>query len=508
MATQHNSTHLVGSLLALLARHGKIALALAAVALLLVCGCAYDKEEDYDHGFPQEVDRIITRNCATTGCHTAASAPAAAGLNLESWDELFLGSRGGSPVIPYATAYSYLLYAVNTDSSQGPVLVPTMPIGMPALSAAEYQTLKSWIEAGARNAKGEERFPPRQDRKKWYVANQGCDRVAVVDAESKQIMRYIEVGVNPNLAERPIAIVMAPDQQSWFVVFSLFSPHIEQYSTLTDEKIASISLGHNGWNSMCISPDGNWGIVVGEQMREVAVLDLTTNRLAGPLVTTFQDVHGPIIHPTQPKLYLPQLWRSGMYVMTYDQAGLLSNPVAIDLVQGVDPVQPGNLWPYEIVFAPDGSRYYVACRHSNEVRVFAASNDSLLQVIQVGDFPVDMALSSATGHLLVACQEDTTLVPASAAQRGSVAVIDLQSGQRLRSIYTGLQPGAVDVDPSSNVAVVANRNVLGNYSSQHHASPCAGINGYVTLIDLQTLQVVADYKPELLVDPVAVAVKR
>jgi DNA-binding beta-propeller fold protein YncE len=476
--------------------------------LILLCASCNRDDMELSKKYPDYVAKIIRRNCSIAGCHTAKSAEAAAGLNLETWEDLFKGANGGSPVIPYSPDQSYFLYAINTDTTLGPTLSPTMPIGKPALSRQEYLDLKQWILEGARNEDGKERFPADPGRRKWYVANKGCDRVAVVDAESKQIMRYLEVGANPLALELPHALVMAPDQRSFYVVFSMFSPHIEQYSTLTDEKIASISLGHNGWNSMCISPDGKWGFVVGEQMREVLVLDLTTNQIVAPLVTTFQDVHGPVVHPVQRKLYLPQPLRSGMYVMTYDQMGVLGNPTTVELVQGINPAQPGNLWPYKIVFSPDASKYFVACRNSNEVRVFNALNDSLIQVVQVGDFPVDMAVSAATGHLLVACQEDTTFVTTSATMRGSVAVINLQSGQLLRSLYTGFQPGAVGIDPVSGLAVVANRNLLGNYSGQHHPSPCGGVNGYLTMIDLQNLELVNGYKYELLADPASVAVKQ
>lgn len=475
--------------------------------LTILASCRPDGIE-LSQKYPDYIGRIMRRNCATKGCHTQESADAAAGLNLETWDKLFEGAAGGSPVIPYSPDQSYLLYAINTDTSLGPTLAPTMPIGRPALTRAEYMDIRQWILEGARNEDGKERFPAESGRRKWYVANKGCDRVAVVDAESRQIMRYVEVGANPLVLELPHALVMSPDQRSFYVIFSMFSPHIEQYSTLTDEKIADISLGHNGWNSMCISPDGKLGFVVAEQMREVLVLDLTTHQIAAPSVTTFQDVHGPVVHPFQRKLYLPQPLRSGMYVMTFDQMGVLSNPSTVDLVQGVNPAQPGNLWPYKIVFSPDASNYFVACRNSNEVRVFSALNDSLIQVIRVGDFPVDLAISAATGHLLVACQEDTTFVSGSATKRGSVAVINLQSGQLARTLYTGFQPGAIGIDPVSGLAVVTNRNLLGNSSGQHHPSPCGGINGYLTMIDLQNLELVNGYKYELLADPAAVAVKQ
>ncbi len=169
--------------------------------------------------YPDYVAKIIRRNCANAGCHTAKSAEAAAGLNLETWDDLFKGANGGSPVIPYSPDQSYFLYAINTDTSLGPTLSPTMPIGKPALSRQEYLDLKQWILEGARNEDGKERFPADPGRRKWYVGNRGCDLVAVLDAESRQIMRYVQVGnQTARILKIPYALVISPDQQSFYVI--------------------------------------------------------------------------------------------------------------------------------------------------------------------------------------------------------------------------------------------------------------------------------------------------
>jgi YVTN family beta-propeller protein len=473
--------------------------------MCLLHSCVSDNLADLTHGYPDEVGAILKQQCAISGCHNSQSAVAAGGLNLETWDDLFRGSRGGSAVIPYAPDQSFLMYAVNTDSTRGPVLKPTMPVGSPPLSDLEYQTLRDWIATGARNTNGEERFPPVSSRRKWYVANQGCDKIAVFDAESKQVMRYIDAGALPYNLEQPHFMVLSPDSRYLYVVFFLFSPHMEVFSTLTDERVASISLGHNGWNSMCLTPDGKFGFVVGEQMREIVPVDLTTQAVLDAPFTVFQDIHGPAVHPTQQKLYIPISLRSGLYVLDFDQGAHLSNLRTVDLLQNQAPVEPGNLWPYDMVFRQNGATYYVACRHSNEVRCMDGSTDSLLAVVPVGSFPVDLAISEARGLLFAACMEDSTLNPGDPTRKGSVSVIDLQTHQRIRSIYTGTQPAGIAVDEENGYLVVTNRNATG--LSQHHAGTCGGVNGYVTLIDLQTLEVVPQFKPELLPNPGAVVVK-
>jgi YVTN family beta-propeller protein len=479
-----------------------------AMSLLLGTGCKPDGVAGSER-YPDYVSKIMRRNCSINGCHTTESAEASAGLNLETWDDLFRGSRGGSPVVPYSPEQSFLLYAVNADTSLGSTLSPTMPIGRPALTRQQYADLRQWIAEGARNDRNKERFPPDAARHKWYVGNQGCDLVAVIDADSRQVMRYIQVGADPGQTELIHSIVMAPDQNSFYVIFTTFSPHIEQYSTLTDEKLANISLGQNGWNTMAITSDGKFGFVIAEYLREVATVDLQQQTVVAGPVTLPQNLHGSAVHPARSTLYVAMDQRSGVFALDYNAAGVLASPRPIDLVQSQPPTIAGELWPYQISFLPDGSKYFVLCWHSSEVRVLDGTSDALLDVIAVGAVPTQLAYSPATNRLFVACTEDQSLFPGDATKRGSVMVIDCQTHQVLKTIYAGFQPAGISVDEDHGVLVVVNRNQLQGGPAPHHGSTaCIGRNGYITLIDLGTLELVPDYKLEVTVDPAAIAIKK
>ena len=189
------------------------------VTICLILSCQSQKEKLSASGYPEDVGRILIENCATQGCHNDQSAAAAAGLNLETWTDLFKGSRGGSPVIPHSPELSYLLFSVNTDSTLGSTLTPTMPYNEAPLTAQQYATLWNWVFDGAPNASGASRFPDDPDRQKWYIGHQICDQVAVFDATSQQLMRYVDVGVDPVSVEFVFDIKLSPDGQDWFVVF-------------------------------------------------------------------------------------------------------------------------------------------------------------------------------------------------------------------------------------------------------------------------------------------------
>ena len=130
-------------------RKGRLIL---AVVCLFLYGCKYDKYEALvpsNNGYPPEVEKIIIGKCSTPGCHTTISKNAAAGLDLSSWDVMFDGTSNGAVVIPYRSDFSTLCYFTNVDSTLGLVVLPTMPVNEPALSKADYETLRDWIDAGA-----------------------------------------------------------------------------------------------------------------------------------------------------------------------------------------------------------------------------------------------------------------------------------------------------------------------------------------------------------------------
>ena len=480
--------------------------------LLLLSGCTWDKVADQAHGYPDEIAEVTRFSCATSGCHTTQSAEAAAGLNLETWESLFYGSRGGSAVVPYSPDQSYLLYSVNTDTNLGPTLNPTMPIGGARLTATQYAMLRQWIADGARNIVGEERFPPMSSRRKWYVTNQGCDLVAVFDAESRQIMRYIQVGGISGVPESPHNVKVSKDGQFWYVVFLAQNNYLEKYSTLTDEKVGQVEIGNGNWNTFNISPDGKFGLAVSYVISGAGTVDAVLVNLETDRVTEAFNlgvkVHGSAPHPTLRRYYLTQQDESALMQVDYNSLGRVTSTEPIDLIQGTPAhTGDGKLRPHEVIFSPDGTKYFVTCQTAREVRVYLSATNTLLGVIYVGDEPVEMAISEATGQLFVTCMEDITTFAGEPNKHGSVAIIDIATNSLIKSIYTGYQPHGIAIDEASHMAIVTNRNVSVNGPAPHHSSDCGGRNGYLTAIDLNTLQLVPDFKPEMSNDPYAIAVK-
>ncbi|MEM7037539.1 MAG: hypothetical protein AAF570_11215, partial [Bacteroidota bacterium] len=389
--------------------------------------------------------------------------------------------------------------------TRGIVVRPTMPLNQAQLSDADYEILRKWIEDGARNRDGEARFPPDPNRRKWYVVNQACDMVAVFDAESRQIMRYIDVGHNPAGLELPHMVRISPDGQFWYLVFFGQIPYMEKYSTLTDELLDRITLPPGDWNTMAITPDGKFAVSVAYASEKVAVVDLEAG-----VMTEDGDfgwpVHGSAMHPVSGRFYVTLQDHNGLVSAEIDANGRIQNPENHALDPNVA-IFESDFLPHEVTFRPDGAFTYATCQGTNEVRILD-ENDEFVKAISVGGNPSEFAISAPRNLLFVSCMDDETFFGSQGRKRGAIAVIDMTTNALVKHVYSGFQPHGMAVDEASGVLVVGNRNANADGPAPHHTSDCGGRNGYVTLLDLDTQELVSGFKTEVLADPYSVAVKQ
>lgn len=490
----------------------KIKFLLSFLAAAYLSSCSYDKPElKPDTGYPEDVANILVRKCATQGCHNALSRSTSAGLDFSTWEVMFDGGRNGSSVIPYSADYSFMLYTVNTDTNKGPVLLPTMPYLLEPLSENEYDILKNWIANGAPDKSGSVMFANDPLRKKVYICMQGCDKVAVIDAASKVIMRYIDVGSLPNQIESPHLIRVSPDGQFWYVVFYAGSV-LQKFRCSDDKLVATLDIGGGQWNTIMISPDGKKGFVNNTAGNLTKVVNLETMTFPQFPDQTFDYPHGGFITADGHYLYLSS--QTGNFINKVDLTdSIFYSSEKITLVPGSFPSTSSSLDPHEIFSSPDGTKYFVSCQKTNEVRVFHTSNDSLLKIIPVGEKPQEFDVSSTHPYLFVTCTE----AQVNASQRGLVYVINYNDFNIVTTIYTGYQPHGIAVDDAEDLVYVANLNYDSNAPAPHHVTACGGKNGNLSIINMNTLQMYRktlsdgsnfQYKNELLSFPYFVSLRK
>ncbi len=461
---------------------------------VFINSCTYDKAEpSYEGlGYPQEIGKIIVNKCATSGCHNDKNKEAAGGLSLETWNKLFEGSRGGAVAIPYRPDFSTLIYYTNSYNEFGAIqLTPKMPVGGQPLSKEEMQLLYNWVLQGAPDADGHVKFSDNPNRKKFYAANQGCDVVTVFDAETKLVMRYASVGASPS-TEAPHMIRVAPNNQFWCVSY-LAGSYFQKFSAIDNSLIGQVNLGFGSWNTFAITKDSKTAYAIDWNSNgKVATIDLVN--MTATIVGGFIFPHGSALNATDDTLYVTSQMSNYIFKIPVNDFG---NMEQVSL-NSFPPTNGSSLDPHEVAFSPDGSKYFVTCQKSHEVRVMKTANDSLLAIIPVGEYPQEMSVSSTMPYLFVSCMEDTTSNPL---QRGSIAIINYQTHAFIKSVYAGYQSHGVAVDDVNKRVYITNRNINSNGPAPHHSSVCGGRNGYVTAIDMNTLQLIPGYKAEVSVDP-------
>ncbi len=475
----------------------KVIFSMLFPSIILLSNCTKDKVAlDYTGtGYPQDVGKIVMTKCATSGCHNEQSKEAAGGLSLVSWDKLFEGSNGGSVVIPYRPDFSTFIFYTNSYNQFGTIqLVPKMPYNEDPLSKEEIDCLYHWIKNGAPNAQGQIKFADNPDRKKFYVSNQGCDEVTVFDAATMLAMRLQNVGKIPGYVEAPHFIKISPDNRYWYVSF-LGAQVFQKYSTSDNAFIGEANIGFGSWNTFALSSDGKYAYLADWSSNGKVKQVKTDSMIVKNTIGGLQWPHGTALNATDDTVYVTSQFGNYIFKMPTD----FSNVYQIVLDGTTIPNNTPSLDPHEIFMNPGLPAYYISCQKSNEIKVVNKITNQVTATIPVGDYPQEMALSPSKKYLFVSCMEDVTTFGSS--KRGSVYVIDCVTNTVIKSVYTGHQPHGLMVDEANKRVYVTNRNVISGGPAPHHAAACNGKNGYVTAIDLNTLDLVPKFKTEVSVDP-------
>ncbi len=496
-------------------------LTMAVIAIVGSTSCRNDKIHTTPQptpaygNFPEAVGKIFIDKCATAGCHNAASYQNCNGLLLDSWEHLLEGGNHGTQVVAYSPEYSPLLYFVNTDPARGTVATPTMPYDPSggtanALSAAEYKVLKDWITAGAPDKDGNIPFATEADtRQKIYIAQQPCDLMAVVDAKSNQVMRYIHIGESSTNMESPHCVRTSADGRYAYVSFYTGSS-IEKIDMRTDQVVGSIGLGSGAWNILFITPGDNWVVTTDFRnpgrvfFADAATLAIKTE-WTGSGAGIFTFPHGIATNATGDTCIITAQYGNVVYryapdVPYYKKISIDGNPPVATAAS------TGAPDPHEIMMAPDYSKYFLTCEKTNVVRVLDGHTDSVLAVIPTGAKPQEMAISLTKPYLFVTCTEDST--NPTPACRGTVYVINYNTLAVVQVINGDFyQPHGISVDDRDGKVFIASSNINPNGPAPHHASACDGRVGWYSVYDLNTLAPVNNKRYQTTVMPYSVATR-
>ncbi len=472
------------------------------IFFFLLLSCRKDVGKLNQGNYPTDIGKIISKNCSVQGCHNAASASAAASYNLSTWESMFLGANNGSPVIPYNSKFSSLCSFINTYPDLGLQNQPTMPLNGTPLSYGDVKLIRDWIDAGAPDINGNVKWADNPLRKKLYAVNQGCDVVTVFDSESMLPMRFIPVG-NKSGANTPHHVKVSPDGKYWYVIF-INTNVMQKFRCSDDQFVGNIPLspvaagvssdpGDDAlnWNTFVITKNSRYAYCVSWPDGKISKVDLDRMTLVHFLGG--QGVpHGIVLNAAEDKFYLAS--QTGNFISLYDTS-FSEEPLDIVLENG--PKNTGkSLDPHDMVLSPDKQHILITCQETAQVKVLDITSGQVIRTIPTGTYPQEIIYSPGASAYFVSCMEDTSSFPGA---HGVIVKIDAGSYLPTK-IKCGFQPHGIAADDSKNVLYVLSRNTLSKGPAPHHTSQCLGRNGFVNFIDLKTLSVL-NKKYEMSVDP-------
>ena len=318
---------------------------------------------------------------------TRGGGPQAAALT-----PLSTAAASSSPAAPTPTTVTRVPLARRIVSMGKPTVVGTIrvgaepegvtvaPDGRTVYVANQSSHLLSVVDAASRRVTSVWlRHTPRfvttsRDGRLIFVSMYEADKsgsgVAVVDAASHKVLRYLTTGV------QPYALSVGPDGRVWVPIHS--RRRVEIYSAGGQGKAVRIVVPPNP-HAVAFSADLMRAFTADHESNAVSIIDMRTDRLLKSIPVS-RAPHSIAVAP------------DGRTVLV---AGYEAN--AADLIDTVTlrrtgPFRVGNK-PQSVAFAADGRHAYVVNEASNTVSVLDGHTGAVTATVRVGGSPRTVAVS-------------------------------------------------------------------------------------------------------------------
>ena len=323
--------------------------------------------------FSQHVQPLLRAKCAVAGCHSSSAM--AAGLSLASWNELVLGSTHGEVVIPYQPSHSLLVTLFNGTPKRK--LHPHLE--RYNLADEEIEFLERWVGEGARN--DADQVPFAGSTRRLYVCNQADDKVAIIDIDALVVCRYVDVGASPG-NDAPHFVVANED--FWYVSL-IGAGEVWKFDARADTLVGVANV-QGSPAILALTPDGSKLYVsqfMASSTNSVAVVNTATmSVMSNILVWTMP--HGMSINHVGSRLYVANMMSDNLSVIDVATDEVVATiPMAYD----ASPFGPSRYMPMEVAVSPNDSLVVVSCSEMQEVRLFDATTNTLVDSMVVGDQP-------------------------------------------------------------------------------------------------------------------------
>lgn len=353
------------------------------------------------------VAEILVQNCATSGCH--GSNNFAHGLKMVRYEDLMKGSigrhlnenggghdhgiskvlhgdnYGGAAVIPFNSEKSLLFRLISgfvEDSTK------IMPQGAPKLSESQIQIIKTWIDNGAKNNKGEIPFDGLLNN--IYVCNQGSDNIRVINLSTMTTIRVIDVDFNKSLIDAPHNLAIYEDK---LFVTLIGAGKFLKIDRKTNNIISSVdnlvypgmielsSDGRTAYVSKSSTAPGNYD--------EIYIIDTELMQLKNRISLPVSGIpHGIALSNDDKVLVVANMRKDRLSFIDTETL----EPIGNDLL--LSALGDGSEEPMHTYITPNGQELLVSCMASGSVKVINMISKTVVQSIPLGHHPMQIAISN------------------------------------------------------------------------------------------------------------------
>jgi YVTN family beta-propeller protein len=426
-----------------------------------------------NNGFESfEVAEIFAKSCATDDCH-AGNSPKG-GLSIKNYSELMNGTTnrsggnvpdyGGEDIIPFNSAKSFIYQFISHN------VTPIAPHDAISLTEEQINTIKLWIDNGAKNF--DKQVPFQDPSYRVYVCNQKSDAVSVINGDRKVVSALI----NLDFLQTVDSPHMVKERDGFLYVTLIATAKLLKIDTRNNQITGEVT-GITKAGMIQISPDGTKAYVSRSSTSDpvfnsIFVVNILNMTMIKEILLPAPGVpHGLALSPDGSTLYAANL--------TLDRISIID---AVNDEYLEDIVLPAGTEPMQAEISPDGKYLYISARGTNMLMVFDTSTKTVLAQVPVAAGPMHIAVTSDGNKIYLP------------SMMGNVVNIIIKNGTSWTKTGEISHPGFIllhgaDLTDDDRYLYVSSRNTNGNFVPQFTVIG-EGPPGTIGIIDTQTDKVI------------------
>jgi len=462
----------------------KVSVKAALVAIGLLCtiatsGCKQSEITAQDTGnYPSNINAIVSSNCLGGDCHSSATRLNDS-LDVTSWKAMMQTGRIAE-VIPFRPLNSHLFQHLNNDPAINASAAPLMPLGRDALSRDDQHAFYDWIASGAPSFGGEIFYSTVPEP--MLVIHQEQDLLSVIDRTNGRLARIFVDGNDPTQGLPALgarALASAGRYKKIFVGFA--NGALRSFDGKTFARLWEVHLP-NAISGLAVLPDASKGYLITTASKDpgsYSVFDAFSLQLLRTVIdTNIQGAESISISTDGSRAYLVCAGSDDIKIINTSNDSIIGN-----IRCGVDVPRPppadyvARYRPHEVALSSDGKTMWVSLQLSNEVIAIDIETKSITRRIGVGFRPLGLALTPDDKEVWVVNENSSNL-----------SIIDNTSGKVVGTIDSlANAPEEIVVSPDGTTFYVTCQYLA---AGGHHHSTGGGPPAGVFVLDRQSRSLV------------------